>query len=80
MNESNHSIFAQCGCQNNVILSGIPDSLLDDTLRESVISVVAYIGVYVEHQAIEACHRFDKADGQKPKKITVLLLNRKNCE
>ena len=80
MNKSDHKALAQCGCQNNVILSGIPASLLDDTLRESVISVVTDIDVYVEHQVIEVCHRFDKADRQKPKKINVLFLNRKSCE
>ena len=42
-----------------------PYSTSDDTLEESVISVLADIDIYLEHQYIEACHRFGKADRQK---------------
>ena len=63
--ESDHNAFAQYGCQNNEVLSGIPDFVSDDTLEESVISVLADIDEYMEHQDIEAYYRFGKADWQK---------------
>ena len=56
--ESDHNALAQYG--HNVVLSGIPDSVSDDILEESVISVLADIDVFLVHQDIEACHRFGK--------------------
>ena len=56
--ESDHNGLAKYGHQNNIILSGIPDSISDNKLEESVISVLADIDVYVRYQDIEACHRF----------------------
>ena len=52
--EPDHNALAQNGHQNNVILSGIPGSVSDDTLEELVTSVLADIDEYVEHQDIEA--------------------------
>ena len=78
--KSNHNALAQYGHQNNVGLSGIPDSVSDDTLEESVISVLADIDVFVEYQDKEACHRSGKADRQKSKKTIVQFTNRKNCK
>ena len=63
--ESDHNALVQYGCQNNEVLSGILDFVSDDTLEESVISLLADIDVCVEHQDIEACYRFGKADWQK---------------
>ena len=60
--ESDHNALVQYGCQNNEVLSGILDFVSDDTLEESVISLLADIDVCVEHQDIEACYRFGKAD------------------
>ena len=45
--KSNHNALAQYCRQNNVVQSGIPDSVSDDTLEESVISVLADVDVYV---------------------------------
>ena len=78
--ESDHNALAQYGHRNNVVLSGIPDYVSDDTLKESVISVLAEIDVFVEHKDIEACHRFGKADRQKSKKTIVQFLNKKKCK
>ena len=63
--ESNPNALALYGRHNNVILSGIADSVSDDTLEESVTSVLADIDVYVERQNIEVDHRFGKPDRQK---------------
>ena len=70
--------MAQYGCRNNVVLSGISDSVSDDTSKESVILVLADIDVFVEHQDIEACDRFVKADRKKSKKTIVRFTCRKN--
>ena len=78
--KSDHNALAQYGCWNNEVLSGIPDSVSDDTLEESVISVLTDIDLYIEHQDIEACHKFGKADRQKSKKTIMWSTNRKNCK
>ena len=62
--KTDHNALAQYSCWNNVILSGISDSVSDDTLEESVIFVLAAIDVYVEHQEIGVCHRFAKPGRQ----------------
>ena len=78
--QSEHNDLAQYGPQNNVVLSGIAEFVSDDTLKESVISVLADIDGYMEHQDIEAWHRFGKADRQKSKKAIVRFTNGKNCK
>ena len=78
--QSEHNALAQYSCWNNVIPSGIPDPVSDDTLKESVISVFADIDVYVERQDTEVCLRFCKAGRQKSKKTIVQFVNRRNCQ
>ena len=41
--ESDHNALAQYGQQNKVVLSGIPELVSEDVLKESVISVLADI-------------------------------------
>ena len=72
--------MAQYGRRNNVILSGIPESVSEDVLEESVISVLSDIDVLVESQNIEACHRFGKPDRDKSQKAIVCFVNTKNCK
>ena len=78
--ESDHNALAQFSWQNNVILSGIPESVSEDVLEESVISVLSDIDVLVESQNIEACHRFGKPDRDKSQKAIVCFVNTKNCK
>ena len=75
-----YNALAQYGRQNNIILSCIPDSVSDDMLEESVISVLGDIDVYMKHQDLVVCHRFGEADRQKSKKTIVRFINRKNCK
>ena len=72
--------MAQYGCWNNVILSGIPNAVSDDTLEESEISILAYIDIFMEYQDTEVCHRFGKAGRQKSKKTIIQFVNRRNCK
>ena len=66
--------LVQCGCHNNIILSGIPNSVSADILDESVISVLAKIDIFVEQQGIEACHIIGKPDRPRPKKTNVQFI------
>ena len=77
--ESDHNALAQYGRRNNIVLSGIPESVSEDVLEESEISVLADIDVSVESQHIEACHRFSKPDRDKSQNTTARFVNRKNC-
>ena len=47
------------------ILSGIPESISEDVLEESVIPILADVDVFVERHDIEACYRFGKLDRDK---------------
>ena len=76
--ESDHNALTQYGQQNNVVLSGISESVSEDVLEESVISVLAVIEVFVESEDTEVCHRFGKPDREKSQKTIVHLVNRKN--
>ena len=43
--KSDHNALAQYGQRNNIVLSGIPESVSEDVLEESVITVLADIDV-----------------------------------
>ena len=75
--QSDQIALAQHGRRNNVILSRISESVSEDILEESVISVLADIDVLIESQNIEACYKFGKGD--KSQKTIVHFENRKNC-
>ena len=78
--ESDHNPLVQYVRRNNAILSGIPESVSEDVLEESVIPVLADVDVLVESQDIEACHRFGKPERDKSQKTTVRFVKRKNCK
>ena len=64
--EFDYNALAQYSRRNTVILGDIPNSVLDDILEESVISVLA-----AKPEATKACHRFGKAN-RKISKIALL--------
>ena len=80
MCESDQNTLVQYNCRNTFVLSGIPDFFLDNTLKESVISILADIEVFVEHPDIEACHRFDKPDRQRSQSTIVRFINKKKMQ
>ena len=77
--ESNHNDLAQYGRHNNVAFSFIPESVPDNNLESTFISVLSDIDVQVEPRDIEACHRIGKP-ASKMRKTIVRFVNRKNCE
>ena len=77
---SDQNALVQYSCRNTFVLSGISDFFLDNTLKESVISILADIEVFVEHPDIEACHRFDKPNRQRSQLTIVQFINKKNAK
>ena len=52
----------QCGRRNNIVISGIPDTVDVNQLEESVAEILTEINVNVASNDIEACHRIGKKD------------------
>ena len=78
--ETEQNSLAQYGRRNNIVISEIPDSIDDNNLENTVISVMSEINVSIEENDIEACHRFGKPDvTSKSKKTVARFANRKNC-
>ena len=48
--------------KNNLILSGIPDSISDDDLEETVTAILSDIDIRVTANDVEACHRIGQSD------------------
>ena len=73
--ESEQNSLAQYGRRNNII-SGIFDSVDDNNLEITVISMMSDINVNIEKCDIEVCHRLGKPDViLKPRKAIVCFAN-----
>ena len=77
--ETEQNSLAQYGRRYNIVISGIPDSIDDNNLENTVISMMSNINVYIEENDIEACHWFGKPVTSKSEKTIVCFANRKNC-
>ena len=49
------------GRRNNIKISGIPDSVEQNSLEKKIVSIFSKIGVDVTSNDIEACHRIRKS-------------------
>ena len=79
--EQNLNSLGQYGKKNNLVLSGIPKSIPDNQLENTVASILSDIGVSTLSEEIEACHRFGKTDRKsKSKKTIICSVNRKHCK
>ena len=65
--------------RNNVEICGIPDSIEQKDLEQTVIKIAESIGVDVYEDDIEACHRL-KSKNSVPQKTIVRFVNRRTCE
>ena len=66
--------------RNNLILSGIPDSISDDELEEAVTAILSDIDVQVTANDAESnCHRIGQSNKNKSKKTVIRFVNRKQC-
>ena len=78
--EREQNSLVQYGRRNNIVISGIPDSIDGSNLENTVICMMSDINVNIEESDIEACHRFGKPDVKSKSNKTVLrFVNRKNC-
>ena len=68
-------MLEQSGRRNNIEVSGIPDSVKDNCLKQKIISVFTSVGINVKSYDIEACHRIGKSRNSS-KKTIVCFSNR----
>ena len=69
--------------RQNLEIAGIPDSVEQKELEDTVISIFNNIGVKVKSEDIVACHRLQKSKKSPhhiPARTIVRMVNRKNCE
>ena len=79
--ETSTNKLEQYGRRNNIIISGIPDSVNTEDLEESVTEILRDIDVNVTTNDIEACHRVGKRDNKiGSTKTIVRFVNRKNAK
>ena len=55
--EANHEALEQYTRRNNLIISGIPESITDESVEGKCIEILNSIDVKVSESDIEACHR-----------------------
>ena len=77
--ESEHNSLEQYGRRNNIEITGIPDSVPDQSLEEKVVDILNEITVNVSPKDIEACHRVGVSKNSS-KKTIVRLINRKHAK
>ena len=79
--ESSMNHIEQYGRRNNIVISGIPDDINDNSLESTVISIMKDVDVNIDSGDIEACHRIGKLDGKTSSKKTIVrFVNRKYCK
>ena len=79
--EQNLNSLGQYGRRSNLVLTGIPESMLDNQLENTVSSILSDVGVRIQSEEIEAYHRFGKTDRKtKCKKTIIRFVNRKHCK
>ena len=71
----------QYGSRNNIIISGIPDSIDNNQLEESVTGVLTDININVASNYIDACHRIGKKGSRIGSTKTIIcFVNRKHAK
>ena len=66
----------QYGRRNNIEITGIPESVENEKLEETVVEVLNKINLNVSNNNIEACQRLGKQKN-KPRKTIIRFVNRK---
>ena len=71
----------QYGKRNNIIICGIPDSVDNSQLEESVTEILTDINIDVASNDIEACHKIGKKDSRIGSTKTIIhSVNRKHAK
>ena len=73
--ESSHDALEQYGRRNNLVISGIPDSVQDSELESTVTSTLSDIDVNVESKEVEECHILGKSNNGSILFLLILYLN-----
>ena len=68
--------------RNNIEISGIPNSILDENLENTVISISKDSGVEIDPKDIEGCHRLPLSRNSRgqDKRVIAKFVNRKHSE
>ena len=74
--EENINLLEQYIRQNNIEITGIPESVENEKLEETVIEVLNKIDINVSNNDIEACHCLGKQKN-KPRKTIIRFVNSK---
>ena len=77
--ESSHDALEQYSRRNNLVISGISDSVQDSELESTVTSILSDIDVNVESREVEEYHRIGKSNNGS-KKTIIRFVNRKYCK
>ena len=67
--ESKHNMLEQYGRRNNLEITGIPDSVLQQDLENKVVDILNAIGVNVSNDDFEDCHRIEKFETTQKKQL-----------
>ena len=80
--EKNQAKGEQYSRRNNVELSGIPNSICDEDLENTVINICKESGIDVDARDIEGCHRLPLSRNSRghDKRVIVKFVNRKYAE
>lgn len=71
----------QYGWRNNLTLLGIPDSISDDDLKETLTAILSDTDIQVIENDAQGCHRTRNSDkNNKSKKTIIRFVNRKHWE
>ena len=80
--EKNQAKAEQYSRRNNVEISGIPNTIPDNDLENTVISICRDSGVEIDSKDIEGCHRLPLSRNSRgqDKRVNVKFVNRKHLE
>ena len=80
--EKNQAKAEQYSRRNNVEISGIPNTIPDNDLETTVISIRRDSGVEIDSKDIEGCHRLPLSRNSRgqDKRVNVKFVNRKHLE
>ena len=80
--EKNQAKAEQHSRRNNVEISGIPNTIPDNDLETTMISICRDFGVEIDSKDIESCHRLPLSRNSRgqDKRVIVKFVNRKHLE
>ena len=66
--------------RNNVEFCGIPDSVDNTILEQTIINIAHNIDIDINHSDFEACHRLEGKNKNGPSRVIARFANRRICE